>query len=192
MYMQPFSLKPPIYTFFFLRHGGIYFWVLRINKTINEIMTSTCYIIKLWLMWYTSNWLQHPKRVFKKHINDMLSWTILIIVDNVYKGFSFSAFTIVTLILIVTFWLHTAGLHHCLRVKHDRDIWLSRTQTWTTPTGTVELRFLKLECLQSDNMTTDLYHNVPPRDQFHPLTRPIMLFGSKPTNHEQGLWYTNH
>ena len=47
------SLKPPIYTFFFLRHGGIYFWVLHVNKTINEIMTSTCYIIKLWLMWST-------------------------------------------------------------------------------------------------------------------------------------------
>ena len=93
-------------------------------------MTSTCYIIKLWLMWYTSNWLQYPKRVFKKHINDMLSWKILIIVDNVYKGFSFSiCFTIVTLILIVTFRPHTAGLHHRLRVKHDRDIWLSWTQT---------------------------------------------------------------
>ena len=100
--------KPQIYTFFFLRHGGIYFWVLRINKKINEIMTSTCYIIKLWLMWYTSNWLQHPKRVFKKHINDMLSWKILIIVDNVYKGFSFIVcLTMVTLILIATFQPHT-------------------------------------------------------------------------------------
>ena len=77
-----------------------------------------------------SNWLQHPKRVFKKHINDKLSWKILIIMDNVYKGFSFSiCFTIVTLILIVTFRPHTAGLHHRLRVKHDRDIWLSWTQT---------------------------------------------------------------
>ena len=49
--------------------------------------------------------------------------------DNVYKGFSFSiCFTIVTLILIVTFRPHTAGLHHRLRVKHGRDIWLSGTQ----------------------------------------------------------------
>ena len=81
-------------------------------------------------MWSTSNWLQHHKRVFKKHINDMLSWKILIIMDNVYKGFSFSiCFMIVTLILIVTFRPHTAGLHHRLRVKHDRDIQLSRTQT---------------------------------------------------------------
>ena len=93
-------------------------------------MISTCCIIKLWLMWSTSHWLQHPKRVFKKHINDMLSWKILIMMDNVYKGFSFIVcFTIVTLILIVTFRPHTAGLHHRLRVKHDRDIWLSRTQT---------------------------------------------------------------
>ena len=124
------SRKPHIYTFFFLRHGGIYFWVLHVNKTINEIMTSTCYIIKLWLMWSTSNWLQHHKRVFKKHINDMLSWKILIIMDNVYKGFSFSVcFMIVTLILIMTFRQHTAGLHRRLRVKHDRDIQLSQTQT---------------------------------------------------------------
>ena len=50
--------------------------------------------------------------------------------DNVYKGFSFSiCFTIVTLILIVTCRLRTAGLHHHLRVKHDRDIQLSQTQT---------------------------------------------------------------
>ena len=45
-----------------------------------------------------------------------------------------------------------------------------RPLTWdftlTTSTGTVQLRFLKPGCLQSDNMTTDLYHSGPLRDQF--------------------------
>ena len=44
-----------------------------------------------------------------------MSWKILIIVDNVYKGFSFIVcLTIVTLILIATFRPHTAGLHQAI------------------------------------------------------------------------------
>ena len=40
----------------------------------------------------------------------------------------------------------------------------------------MELRYLKLGCLQSENMTTDLYHSGPPGDQFLPLTMPTMLW----------------
>ena len=44
-----------------------------------------------------------------------MSWKILIIVDNVYKGFSFIVcLTIVTMILIATFRPHTAGLHQTI------------------------------------------------------------------------------
>ena len=100
-------------------------------------MTSTCYIIKLWLMWYTSNWLQHPKRVFKKHINDMLSWKILIIVDNVYKGFSFSAFTLslwywswhfdctLQVFIIVLGWstIGIYGFHELKLEQHQQGQW---------------------------------------------------------------------
>ena len=44
-----------------------------------------------------------------------MSWKILIIVDNVYKGFSFIVcLTIVTLMLIATFRPHTAGLHQAI------------------------------------------------------------------------------
>ena len=45
-----------------------------------------------------------------------LPWKILTIVDNVYKRFSFiiCLTIIVTLILIATFWLHTAGLHQTI------------------------------------------------------------------------------
>ena len=52
------------------------------------------------------------------------------------------------------------------RVKEDIHIIIFNL---ITSTGTVKLRFLKRGCLQSDNMTTDLYHNGPPRDQFLPL-----------------------
>ena len=39
----------------------------------------------------------------------------IIFLDNVYEGFSFIiCLTIVTLILIVTFRLHTAGLHQAI------------------------------------------------------------------------------
>ena len=49
------------------------------------------------------------------HTNPHMSWKILIIVDNVYKGFSFIDYlTIVTLILITTFRPHTAGLHQAI------------------------------------------------------------------------------
>ena len=49
------------------------------------------------------------------HTNPDMSWKILIIVDNVYKGFSFIVcLTIVTLILITTFRPHTAGLHQAI------------------------------------------------------------------------------
>ena len=55
--------------------------------------------------------------------------------------------------------------------------WLSTYHfTLTTSTGTVELRFLKRGCVQSDNMTTDLYHSGPLRYQFLPLTMPTMLW----------------
>jgi len=37
------------------------------------------------------------------------------------------------------------------------------------------IEFLKFGCLQSD-MTTDLDHSGPPRDQFLPLTMPTMLW----------------
>ena len=44
-----------------------------------------------------------------------MSWKILIIMDNVYKGFSFIfCVMIVTLILIATFQPHTAGLHQLI------------------------------------------------------------------------------
>ena len=44
-----------------------------------------------------------------------MSWKVLIIVDNVYKEFSFFVcLTIVTLILIATFLLRTAGLHQAI------------------------------------------------------------------------------
>ena len=36
--------------------------------------------------------------------------------------------------------------------------------------------FLKRECLQSDNMTTDLNHSRPLRDHFLPLIMPTMLW----------------
>ena len=49
------------------------------------------------------------------HTNPDMSWKILIIVDNVYKGFSFIVcLTIVTFILISTFRPHTAGLHQAI------------------------------------------------------------------------------
>ena len=49
------------------------------------------------------------------HTNPDMSWKILIIVDNVYRGFSFIVcLMIVTLILIATFWPHTAGLHQVI------------------------------------------------------------------------------
>ena len=49
------------------------------------------------------------------HIYFILSWKILIMVNNVYKGFSFIVcLTIVTLILIATFRPHTAGLHQAI------------------------------------------------------------------------------
>ena len=65
--------------------------------------------------------------------------------------------------------------------------WCSRIwslSTWdltlTTSTGTVELRILKLGCLQWDNVTTDLYHTEPPRVipwRFSvPLKMPTMLW----------------
>ena len=40
----------------------------------------------------------------------------------------------------------------------------------------MELRFLKRGCLQSDNMTTDLYHSGPLRNQSLPLIMPTMLW----------------
>ena len=48
--------------------------------------------------------------------------------------------------------------------------------TLTISTGSVGLRFLNHGCLHSDNMTTDLYHSAPPRDQVLPLTMPTMLW----------------
>ena len=48
--------------------------------------------------------------------------------------------------------------------------------TLTISTGSVGFRFLNHGCLHSDNMTTDLYHSAPPRDQFLPLTMPTMLW----------------
>ena len=49
------------------------------------------------------------------HTNPDMSWKILIIVDNVYKGFSFIVcLMIVTLMLIATFRPHTAGLHQAI------------------------------------------------------------------------------
>ena len=48
--------------------------------------------------------------------------------------------------------------------------------TLTISTGTVELRFLKRGCLQSDNMTTYLHRSRPLRDQFLPLTMPTILW----------------
>ena len=44
----------------------------------------------------------------------------LIIVDNVYRGFSFIVCLtiIVTLILIATFWPHTAGLHQTIMLTY--------------------------------------------------------------------------
>ena len=55
--------------------------------------------------------------------------------------------------------------------------WYSRRDfTLTTSIGTVELKFLKRGCLQSDNMTTDLYYSGPLRDQFLPLATPTMLW----------------
>ena len=45
----------------------------------------------------------------------ILSWKIIIIVGNVYKGFSFIVcLTVVTLMLIATFRPHTAGLHQAI------------------------------------------------------------------------------
>ena len=46
----------------------------------------------------------------------------------------------------------------------------------TTSIGTMELKFLKRGCLQSDNMTTDLCYSGPLRDPFFPLTTPTMLW----------------
>ena len=54
----------------------------------------------------------------------------------------------------------------------------------TISTGTVELKFLKRGCLQSDNMTTDLYRSAPLREQFPPLTISAMLGSNPPTMSE--------
>ena len=58
---------------------------------------------------------------------------------------------------------------------------LRRLSTWdftlTTSTGTVERRFLKRGCLQSDNMTTyNLHRSGLLRDQFLPLIMPTILW----------------
>ena len=44
----------------------------------------------------------------------ILSWKILIIVDNVYEGLSVSFASRLSLILIATFLPHTAGLHQAI------------------------------------------------------------------------------
>ena len=48
------------------------------------------------------------------------------------------------------------------------------TQDLTLSTGTVELRFLKRGCLQSDKIAANRYHNRPLREQFPPLIMPTM------------------
>ena len=69
--------------------------------------------------YFTPKLLVAIREFVKLHIYDKyissVSWKILIIVDNVYKGFSFIVcLTIVTLILIATFRPHTAGLHQAI------------------------------------------------------------------------------
>ena len=107
-----------------------------------------------------------------------------------------------------TFRPHTAGLQQAIMSIYWVELfvppWLLVIGVWqtshtvailvlylTTSTGTVELRFLKPGCLQSDNMTTDLHRSGPLGISFF-LTQCQQRFGSKPTNHERGLWYTNH
>ena len=63
--------------------------------------------------------------------------------------------------------------------------------TRTTSTGTVDLRFLKRGYLQSNN-SQSLQKWTADRGISFLLWQYQQCFGSKPTNHEQGSWYTNH
>ena len=63
----------------------------------------------LWCWWQSGERISSQESSIQRY--RIMSWKILIIMDNVYKGFSFIVcLTIVTLILIATFRLHTACL----------------------------------------------------------------------------------
>ena len=93
-----------------------------------------------------------------KKLNKQLSWKILFILDNVYKGFRLSRLGLLTETLTGTLL----------------DLKRLFTQDLTLSTGTVELRFLKPGCLRSDKIAANRYHNRPLREQFPPLIMPTM------------------
>ena len=63
----------------------------------------------LWCWWQSGERISSQESSIQRYL--IMSWKILIIMDNAYKGFSFIVcLTIVTLILIATFRLHTACL----------------------------------------------------------------------------------
>ena len=95
----------------------------------------------------------------------LVSWKMLVTVDNVYKGFLLLFISQLSL----RYWSWHFG--RVLLVF----ILLSRTSCAAMVVGDWCI-ILKCGCLWSDNLAANHYHNRLPRKQFSPLIMPTMLW----------------
>ena len=126
--------------------------------------------------------------IYHKYISSV-SWKILIIVDNVYKGFSFIVWaTSVTLILIATFRPHTAGLHQAIVSIYWVELFIL---PWLLVMG-VSQTSLMVGGFRSKALLALWEDETDPSAVRYGRGRCQQCFGSKFTNHERVLWYINH